>query len=173
MPGYAQLGEDAVRGLASWLMDGRDELVRVVGMAHQLKYFHDGYNKFLDSRGYPAISPPWGTLTAIDLNRGELVWQRPLGEFPELADKSTGSENYGGSIVTKGGLLFIAATNFDRKIRAFDKDNGRLLWEHALPAAGNATPALYEHQGREYLVIGAGGGKSKISAGSYLAFSLP
>jgi quinoprotein glucose dehydrogenase len=142
-----------------------------------LKYTFDGYNRFLDPEGYPAVAPPWGTLNAIDLNKGEIRWQIPLGEYPELAAKGTpvtGSENYGGAVVTAGGLLFIGATNFDKKFRAFDKLTGQLLWETVLPAAGNATPATYEVNGRQYIVVGAGGGKSGApSGGSYVAFALP
>ncbi|MDX2180630.1 MAG: PQQ-binding-like beta-propeller repeat protein [Bryobacteraceae bacterium] len=174
MPGYAQLGDDAVTGLSTWLLGGDDATVRVQGGGVGLKYSTDGYNKFLTPEGLPAIAPPWGTLTAIDLDSGNFAWRIPFGEFPQLADKSTGSENYGGAIITKNGLLFIAATNHDKKIRAFDKSTGKLLWQHELPAAGNATPALYMHGGREYLVIGAGGGKSKApSGGAYVAFALP
>ena len=99
------------------------------------KYRHDGYNKFLDPDGYPAVEPPWGTLNAIDLNKGEIAWKIPFGEYPELAAKGlrhTGSENYGGPVVTAGGLLFIAATNHDRKFHAFDKATGRAaLGNHA------------------------------------------
>ena len=174
MPGFSQLGEDAVKAMSSWLVGGPDVAVRVKGDAGTLKYSTDGYNKFLDSNKLPGILPPWGTLSAIDLNSGEFLWQHPLGEYPQLEDKTTGSENYGGSIVTKNGLLFIAATIFDKKIRAFDKTNGKLLWEHSLPASGSATPSLYEHKGKEYLVIAAGGGKSgAASGGSYVAFALP
>jgi quinoprotein glucose dehydrogenase len=136
-----------------------------------------GYVKFLDSEGYPAITPPWGQLSAIDLNKGTIAWQIPFGEYPELAAKglrNTGSENYGGGIVTAGGLYFIGATNYDKKFRAFDKTTGKLLWETTLPASGNATPAMYEANGRQFVVIAAGGGKSKDpSGGSYVAFSLP
>ena len=102
------------------------------------------YTKFLDADGYPAVAPPWGTLNAIDLNTGEYAWKIPLGEHPELVRQgltNTGSENYGGPIVTAGGLVFIAATNHDRKIRAFDKATGALLWEATMPSSGNATPA--------------------------------
>ena len=100
--------------------------------------------------GYPAIAPPWGTLNAINLNTGEYAWKIPLGEYPALVAKGmkdTGSENYGGPIVTAGGLVFIAATNFDRKFRAFDKQTGKLLWETTLPFAGNATPITYSGAG--------------------------
>ncbi len=115
-------------------------------------------------------------MNAINLNTAEYAWKIPFGEIPELAAKGlrdTGSENYGGGVVTAGGLLFIGATNHDRKFHAFDKATGRLLWETVLPAAGNATPAVYEVNGREYIVVAAGGGKwGQPSGGSYIAFAL-
>ncbi len=137
-----------------------------------------GYRKFLDPDGYPATATPWGTLSAIDLNTGDYAWQIPLGEYPELVArgmKDTGSENYGGPIVTAGGVLFIGATNHDRKFRAFDKATGALLWEATLPSSGNATPATYEAGGRQFVVIAAGGGKSPQGGpgGVYVAFALP
>src|SRR5690348_13338748 len=143
-----------------------------------MKYRLTGYRRFLDPDGYPAIAPPWGTLNAIDLNTGEYKWKIDLGEYPELATKGvsgTGSENYGGPIVTAGGVLFIAATNFDKKFRAFDKDSGKLLWQSTLPFAGNATPASYMVHGRQFVVIAAGGGKDPKSGsgGVYVAFALP
>jgi quinoprotein glucose dehydrogenase len=147
------------------------------------KYRFTGYHKWLDPDGYPATAPPWGTLSAINLNTGEYAWRIPLGEYPELAAKGmkdTGSENYGGPIVTAGGLVFIAATNFDRKFRAFDKRTGKLLWETMLPLAGNATPITYEVGGRQYVVIystggkeGPGRGSAKPANCSYVAFALP
>lgn len=147
-------------------------------------YRMTGYNKFLDPDGYPAVAPPWGTLNAIDLNTGEYAWKIPLGEYPELVAKGmkdTGTENYGGPIVTAGGLLFIGATNFDRKFRAFDKKTGKLLWETLLPQSGNATPITYEVGGRQYVVIYASGlgrrggdrGTTAPSGGTYVAFALP
>jgi len=113
-----------------------------------------------------------------DKRTGEYAWQIPLGEYPELAAKgisNTGTENYGGPIVTAGGLVFIAATNFDKKFRAFDKANGRLLWEGTLPFAGNATPVTFEADGRQFVVIAAGGGQARRvpSGGVYVAFVLP
>src|SRR6185295_15342538 len=142
-----------------------------------LKYRFTGYKKFLDPDGYPAIAPPWGTLTAIDLDTGAHAWQVPLGEYPALAErglKNTGSENYGGPIVTAGGLVFIGATSFDRKFRAFDKTTGELLWEATLPFSAIGTPATYEVAGRQFVVVPAGGGKDKgPSGGMYVAFALP
>ena len=135
----------------------------------------NGYNRFLDKDGYPGIKPPWGSLNAIDLTTGKLLWKVPLGEYPELTKKSipvTGTELYGGPLVTKGGLVFVAATK-DEKIRAFDKRTGKQLWEAKLPAAGYATPATYAIDGKQYVVIACGGGKTGSKSGdSYVCFSL-
>jgi glucose dehydrogenase len=141
-------------------------------------YIFTGYRKFLDPEGYPAFNPPWGTLNAIDLNTGKYLWKINLGEFPELVAKgmtNTGSENYGGPVLTATGVLFIGATNHDRKFRAFDSSNGKLLWESTLPYLGNATPATYMIDGKQYVVIGASGARDpKTPQGSaYVAFSLP
>ena len=139
-------------------------------------YSHLGYNRFLDPDGYPAVKPPWGTLNAIDLDAGEIRWTVTLGELPELTARGippTGTENYGGPIVTAGGLVFIGATK-DERFRAFDKRTGRLLWETSLPAGGYATPATYEAGGKQYVVIAAGGGKMGTKSGdAYVAFALP
>jgi quinoprotein glucose dehydrogenase len=180
MPGFPQLTVPAVRAIAQYVATGEDQKVAVTAKSEypiEQKFVSDGYNKFLDAEGYPAIEPPWGTLNAIDLNKGEIAWKIPFGEYPELAAKglrNTGTENYGGPLVTSGGLLFIGATNHDRKFHVFDKATGKLLWETLLPAAGNATPATYEIAGRQYVVIAAGGGKSGApSGGTYVAFALP
>jgi quinoprotein glucose dehydrogenase len=142
----------------------------------EVPYTMTGYNRFLDKNGYPGIKPPWGTLNAVDLNSGEILWKVPLGEYPELTERGipiTGTENYGGPVVTKGGLVFIAATK-DEMIRAFDKNTGEELWQAELPAAGYATPATYEVNGKQYVVIACGGGKIGSKSGdTYVAFALP
>ncbi len=143
-----------------------------------LKYHFTGYNKLLDPDGYPAVATPWGTLNAIDLNTGKYLWKIPFGQYPELAAKGmtqTGSENYGGPILTASGLLIIGATNFDRKIRAYNSDTGELLWVGDLPFAGNATPATYMVDGRQYIVIAASGVRDKKhpQGAAYVAFALP
>ena len=142
-----------------------------------MRYRFLGYTRFLDPEGYPAVAAPWGTLNAINLNTGAYVWKIPFGEYPDLAakgTKDTGTENYGGPIVTAGGLLFIGATDYDKKFRAFDKTTGELLWEMTLPFSGNATPITYEVNGRQYVAIAAGGGKDlkSKSGGVYVAFAL-
>jgi quinoprotein glucose dehydrogenase len=139
-------------------------------------YVSAGYRQFFDHEGYPAIKPPWGVLTAINLNTGDFAWQVPLGEHVELTARGiprTGTETFGGSIVTAGGLVFIASTK-DERIHAFDKQTGKLLWEHPLPAGGYATPCTYQVSGRQYVVIAAGGaGKPRTKAGdAFVAFSL-
>ncbi|MBI3207829.1 MAG: PQQ-binding-like beta-propeller repeat protein [Candidatus Solibacter usitatus] len=180
MPGFQQLGDAAVNSLLRYVLRGENVEVAVKrepAGPMDLQYGVDGYNKFLDPDGYPAMQPPWGTLNAIDLDKVEMAWKIPFGEYPALAAqgmKNTGTENYGGGIVTAGGLFFIGATNHDKKFHAYDKLTGKLLWETTLPAAGNATPAMYEIKGRQFIVIAAGGGKSGApSGGSYVAFALP
>jgi quinoprotein glucose dehydrogenase len=135
----------------------------------------NGYKKLLTKEGLYGSNPPWGVLTAIDMQTGLRKWQVPLGEIDSLSQQGfapTGTENYGGPVVTVGGLLFIAATK-DEKIRAFDKDTGELLWQAELPASGHATPAMYEKNGRQFLVIACGGGKGTKSGDSYVAFAFP
>ena len=178
MPSYQRLGRDARSAIVDFITRGLDTTVAATGPSPMdMAFQSDGYKKFLDPDGYPAIAPPWGTLSAIDINTGAHAWRIPFGEYPELAAKGmtgTGSENYGGPLVTAGGLVFIAATSYDKKLRAFDKSNGTLLWEDTLPAAGNATPATYEVKGRQFVVIAAGGGKSKEPpGGTYVAYALP
>ncbi len=179
MPGFPNLHEDQRDALLDFLLTGENkELASPEPRSPGMKYRLTGYRRFLDPDGYPAIASPWGTLNAINLNTGEYVWKINLGEYPVLAANgmtNTGTENYGGAIVTAGGLLFIGATSYDKKFRAFDKSTGELLWQTTLPFAGNATPATYAVKGRQYVVIAAGGGKDlkSGSGGVYVAFALP
>lgn len=180
MPGFPNLSPAEVKAVSEYVLSGESkEIDPDEPAAITLDYRFTGYHKFLDPEGYPAVAPPWGTLNAIDLNTGEFAWKIPLGEYPELAEKGmkdTGSENYGGPVVTAGGLLFIAATNYDRKFRAFDKSTGKLLWSTTLPASCNATPAVYQVGGRQFIVVCAEGSKGRPNdpkAGKFVAFALP
>jgi glucose dehydrogenase len=179
MPPMPDLQGEKTEALLRYLQVGKDTAQsQSASTEAQDKYTFTGYRKFLDPDGYPAIAPPWGTLSAINLKTGQYLWKIPLGEYPELAKKGmkeTGSENYGGPIVTAGGVLFIGATVYDRKIRAFDSQSGKLLWQSLLPFAGIATPSTYMVNGRQYVVIAASGGRDPKGpvGGMYIAFSLP
>lgn len=181
MPSFPNLVGPDLQALLSYLeMSDQTPQASTTPEAGNQKreYVFSGYRKFTDPDGYPAISPPWGTLNAIDLKTGKLLWKIPLGEYPELAAKgmkNTGSELYGGPIVTAGGVLFIGATVHDRKFRAFDNRTGKLLWEATLPYAGVATPATYMVDGRQYVVIASSGGRDPKGpiGGAYVAFALP
>ena len=182
MPAFKQLSENDKRALASFILDVKStqqknyvaSVKKEEDAYYKMPYTSTGYNKFLTKEGYPAIDAPWGTLSAINLNTGKLEWKTTLGDYAELKVKGihSGTENYGGSVVTAGGLVFIAATS-DKKMHAFNKRTGKLLWEYELPAAGFATPSVYEKDGKQYLVIACGGGKlGKPSGDSYVAFAL-
>ncbi len=179
MPGFSSLGEPAIAAIAKYLLDDVDREVALPQQKKegiQLRYSVDGYNKFEDPDGYPANNPPWGTLSAINLDTGEYAFRVPLGEYPELVAKgitNTGSENHGGGVVTAGGLFFIGATPHDKKFRAFDKRTGALLWETTLPFACNATPSVYEVNGKEYILLPAGGGRGRESGSQWIAYTLP
>lgn len=180
MPAFGHLSEQEIQSIARFVLDLQDrsdvEKKGIFERTSDVWFSNTGYTRFLTPKGYPAVVPPWGTLTAIDLNTGVHRWQVPLGEFEELKEKgipATGSENYGGPVATAGGVLFIAATR-DEKIRAFDMESGALLWEHQLPAGGYATPAVYGINGKQFVVIACGGGKMGTKSGdTYMAFALP
>jgi len=184
MPSFGFLRPDQKDALANYLIAGnftptetkatKDE---PTGRANRRSpYVTTGYNRLLDPDGFPALRPPWGTLNALDLNTGQYLWRRPLGETPDPSGQGvlpTGTENYGGPVVTASGVLFIGATN-DEQFRAFDAKTGKQLWQTKLPAGGYATPATYSVNGRQYVVIACGGGKMGTKSGdAYVAFSLP
>lgn len=183
MPGFKQLSGEERKAIAAFVLEQKSEAAKAFTAPEKpineyldLPYTFTGYSKFETREGYPAVKPPWGSLSALNLNTGEYEWKVPLGEFKELKEKGippTGTENYGGPVVTAGGLVFIAATR-DEKIRAFNKRNGALLWEYDLPFAGYATPSVFMLQGKQYLVIACGGGKLNTPSGdAYVAFALP
>lgn len=193
MPSFQHISESKRNAIVSFLMkedgqmDASDDLHNNVKLSeattdsqkmfpYTAPYVNNGQVQFRTPAGYPAVKPPWGTLSAVDLNSGDFLWQVPLGEFPELKKQGvppTGTENHGGPIVTAGGLLFIGATQ-DEFFRAFDTKTGKMLWEYKLPAGGFATPATYEAKGKQYVVIAAGGTKYGLKpGGSYIAFSIP
>ena len=181
MPAYPNLSADDIEALMAFLFDKKDlknpKALNVKNLAEKkYRYVHSGWNVLTDSSGYPGVKPPWGTLNALDLNTGEILWKVALGEYPELIAKGlppTGTQNLGGPAVTAGGLVFIGATR-DKKFRAFDKDTGEILWEYKLLAGGNATPSIYEIEGKQYIVIAAGGGGrvGSESGDAYVAFRL-
>ena len=180
MPSHRFLSDGDMRALIAYVFDSTEDgpyrNPTTLEPTTRTEYVFAGYRRFLDPDGYPAIRPPWGTLNAIDLNRGEIAWKVTLGEWPELTERgvpATGTENYGGPIVTDGGVIFIGATR-DERFRAFDRETGALVWETTLPAAAFATPITYAAEGRQFVVIAAGGGKVGAPSGdAYVAFALP
>lgn len=183
MPAFNHLSQQDKDAIASFVLNLKKEQTKkytpqltALDSFRLLPYSISGYNKFITKSGLPGLAPPWGTITAIDLNTGEHVWKTTLGEdeyFKEKGIKETGTENYGGPAITKGGLLFIGASK-DGMFRAFNKRTGKLLWEYKLPAPGFATPSTYEVNGKQYIVIACGGGKLGTKSGdSYVAFALP
>jgi quinoprotein glucose dehydrogenase len=179
MTGFPQISQEEKAALLRFLFDEQDKkevgATAVADSLPTLPYRHKGYNKFLDSNGLPGIDPPWGTLHAIDLNEGEYLWSVPFGETPGMTQEDgspTGTENYGGAVVTQNGLLFIAATK-DGYFRVFDKHSGQLLWKYKLPAPAFATPAMYEVHGKQYIALACGGEKLGTEKGNeILAFSV-
>jgi quinoprotein glucose dehydrogenase len=179
MPAFKRFNETELKLLVAFLFNDKvdvPEAKKEPGSPVRKKNYRiSGYIKFLDIDGYPAVKPPWGTLNAIDLNTGEYLWKKTYGEYPELAAKGipqTGSESYGGPVVTASGVLFIAGTR-DSKFRAYAKKTGELLWETTLPAASFATPSTYSVNGKQYIVLACGGTKLGAPKGdSYVAFSL-
>jgi quinoprotein glucose dehydrogenase len=174
MPALTHISKAERNLIVAFLLGKKDTTLAIAStLKNRSPYVHTGYNRWYDSLGLPINTPPWGTLTAVNLNTGKRIWQIPLGEFPKLKEKGippTGTDNYGGPLVTGSGLVFIAATQ-DKKFKAFDKHTGKLLWERGLPAPGYASPSTYAVDGRQYIVIACGGGKLGSKSGDkYVAF---
>lgn len=176
MPAFDRLAQKDKNAIVDFLFGIETPVSRKVAADNIPPYVFRGFQRWFDDEGYPAIKPPWGTLNAVDLNTGTIKWKVPLGEFEELSKRGvpiTGMENYGGPVVTAGGLIFIGATA-DGKFRVFDKETGETLLEHELPFDGNATPSTYIANGKQYIVISCGGAKKKrVHGGTLVAFSLP
>jgi quinoprotein glucose dehydrogenase len=182
MPAFNNLDDTQVRALLLYLKTPisqrktNGQAASAAPAKGDMPYKFMGFIRFLDPQGYPATAPPWGTLSAIDLNTGKYLWKIPFGEYPELVAKmgKTGSDNYGGPVVTAGGLLFIGASVFDQKFHAFDSSTGQLLWETRLPYSGLATPSTYMVDGKQYVVIASGGGQTSAgkTGGLYISFTL-
>lgn len=195
MPAFPDLQGEVLAALLQYVRTGRDVAspadrfaARYLGAGNGMvglggvdvgdAFRLSGYKKFLDPDGYPAVKPPWGTLSAIDLNTGRTLWRVALGDYPELAARGladTGSENYGGPLVTAGGLVFIGATLYDHELRAFDSRTGKLLWHATLPFAGTATPATYMVGGRQFIVIATSNARNPAApqGSAYVAYALP
>ena len=176
MPAFPQLTNSEVDELIAYITDPIDPKTVATTLGTKTRYYFEGHVPFSGPDGEPGVQPPWGTLNAIDLIKGEILWRVPLGEYPALVKKgirNTGARNFGGAIASAGGLVFIAGTP-DEKIRAFEKHTGKVLWEYKLPAASYATPSTYMINGRQYLVVTAcGGGKNATPSGdSIVAFAI-
>ncbi len=176
MPSVSWITDGQITAIYDYINGDEDPSKKIINDAWPYPYRMRGYMKLYAADGFPIIKPPWGQLTSIDLDNAKINWQVPLGNYDELESQglyNTGTENYGGPVVTAGGLIFIASTS-DEKIRAFDKSDGKVLWEYKLPAAGYATPAIYAIDGRQYVVVACGGGKLGTKSGdAYVAFALP
>lgn len=177
MPSFGSLSGEQLKGVLAYLRQPDGKALDLAGREMKTVYLLNGYVRFIDEKGIPLYSPPWGSLAAVDLNEGSVKWKVPLGEYPELAAKgirNTGTRNFGGAAATAGGVVFVGATA-DEKFRAFDTETGEILWEYQLPYGGYATPSIYEIEGKQYVVICAAGGRKvgTPSGDAIIAFALP
>jgi quinoprotein glucose dehydrogenase len=181
MPSFASLSAVEKRAMVAFLFgEGGRERISLkdakLSFADEIPFIATGHHDFRDPDGFPVNKRPWGTLTALDLDKGEIRWQAPLGTYAALEKKGvppTGTFNIGGPLVTAGGLVFIGAA-MDERFHAYDKSTGKLLWEFQMEAGGYASPATYEVGGRQYVIIAAGGGgKPETKPGNaYYCFAL-
>jgi len=177
MPSFKFLSEEQIASIVAYVKD------TVVQQSFETSsipdnnepYGFNGYNFYLTPEGLPAITPPFGTITAIDLNTGNIVWQVPLGEDAQLKKmgiSNSGLFNRGGGIATAGGLIFIGATG-DRMFRAFDQRNGKVLWQHQLPGMASSIPSTYSISNKQYVVVSGNGSQENNFKGGYIAFAVP
>lgn len=196
MPSFAQLGDPQIDALLAYFAHP-ERVPETAATESQAKpvatdpinaHYRSSFGFMFAESGLPVIAPPWTTLTAYDMNSGEIRWQIPLGEVPELAAK--GIKNTGSHfpkvnpVVTAGGLIF--AGSRDRKVRALDSATGKVLWETEVGAAMDGMPAIYEVDGRQYVVFCAAARSTTHTHaipghpasqepihGAYVAFALP
>ncbi len=178
MQPYQSFSNAQIDQLMSYIRKPDGAPLDLTGKETDTVYLMGGYKRLIDETGMPLFSPPYGNLVAVDLNEGTIKWKRPLGEYPLFVEqglRNTGTRNFGGSVATAGGVVFVGATA-DEKFRAFDSETGEQLWEFQLPYGGYATPSVYEIDGRQYVVICAGGGQKvapTASGDAVYAFALP
>jgi len=184
MPAHTQFSSSDLKAMVTYLMDEtspsaseKNDLTKSNSIQLLEKYVLKSYKILTDQEGYPASAPPWGTLNAVDMKKGSIKWKIPLGYYPALKSRglpNTGTQNFGGCVSTAGGLVFVGATA-DEMFRAINVSNGSELWSHKLPAGGYATPSVYQVNGKQYIVIAAGGGNRNGTPSSdvYMAFALP
>lgn len=176
MPALPFLSEEQIRPLLDFILC-RDRPISSKVDSKNIAWTFAGFRKFVDQHGFPACTPPWGTLNCINLNTGKKAWSVPLGEYAELTAKGTpitGQENFGGATVTASGLVFVSGTR-DKKVRAFDADTGKELWSAQMPLHGSAPISTYEARGKQFIVVPAtGGGKLGGPSGdTWVAYALP
>ncbi|WAC15025.1 PQQ-binding-like beta-propeller repeat protein [Dyadobacter pollutisoli] len=174
MPSFKHLPQAQIDAIVSYLKGKPVSSEGQTEQAHKEPYGFSGYDFYKDTSDNFAIKPPYGTLNAIDLNKGEILWQVPLGEDEKLAKmgiKNSGIFNRGGGIATAGGLVFIAAT-VDGKFRAFEQKTGKILWSVELPGNGCSIPSTYAVNGKQYVTIGVSANPAKNFKGGYLTFAL-